>query len=140
MSERSIKMPRVEKKDQVGVTWLYNIFVAHHLTILLISHFTNFVVMTAYTLMFILLQFVIINTYFKLKKRDGPEVMNSLLVVEAFFCSLISAISFPSILLIMLGDSGYSVAFAAFIMISCLGMAWFFYNHHWAEFKYFVSN
>lgn len=128
------------KNDQVSIIWLVYLFITHSVTQILITYTSNYEVMTVYTIMFLLLQFVFINRYLKLRKNDRASAMHALLVAEAFLCSLMIAIIGPTILLMLIGISIINVLFAIIASIIFLLHAYFFYSHHWPDYHYFVSS
>lgn len=133
--------PKISSKhDQVSIIWLVYLFITHSVTQILITYTSNYEVMNVYTIMFLLLQFVFINRYLMLRKKDRSSAMHALLVAEAFFCSLMMAIIGPTILLMLIGISTVNVLFATIASIIFLLHAYFFYSHHWPDYRYFVSN
>lgn len=129
-----------KEPERISFIWIIYVLIVHSITRILIVKYSNADVMNIYTIMFILLQFVLVNKLLSLKRRDGYGAMNAFLVVEAFFCSLNMAIIAPILLLPLIEVNVINIFFAIITPILFIGTAYYFYYNHWAEYRYFVSN
>lgn len=140
MSDLGNKGISKKGKDKVSFVWVIYALIVHFITQALIIKYSNIDVMNIYTMMFILLQLVLVNKLLCLKRRDGYGAMNAFLVVEAILCSLNMAIIAPILLLLLIEVNAINIFFAIITPMLFIGTAYSLYVYHWEEYRYFVSN